>query len=209
MRTRATLSRGDVIRTWRRGVSFDLIVSSLLPDDYGVVSCVNTDLNVDIGPPEGDEEEQIAEQGIPRNHGKPSKNASIDPWGGGRLLSQQQPVPQTRLKEYDVPPRTKRELPPEPEANVKVGVCNIQIRGQTPAGSSATGRRRFNITTATMSDLFGFASQVCEGVNPSTIRLVTRFPRRVFQVSTDEGEGEVLESVGISQGSEMFMVETI
>ena len=52
-RARATLTRGDVVRAWRRGVPYDLIVRDVSPSSYGAVCCVNTDLNVDIDLPEG------------------------------------------------------------------------------------------------------------------------------------------------------------
>jgi hypothetical protein len=81
IRTRATLSRGDVIRTWRRGVSFDLIVSEISPADYamdfGVVSCVNTDLNVDIGPAEGMEKEEENGQKIDTAQQKPVNGRTL------------------------------------------------------------------------------------------------------------------------------------
>ena len=74
---------------------------------------------------------------------------------------------------------------------------------------------RRTYATLTLPDLFAFASQVCSGVDQSAFRLVTRFPRRVFRVSSD-GEGEAcfaadatLESAGIGIGQEMFMVETV
>lgn len=215
MRTRATLSRGDVIRTWRRGVSFDLIVSILTPTEYGAVSCINTNLNVDIGPPEG--EEDATSNDVGNNIPKPATKTT-NPMGGGRLLSE--PSPPTKLPGSMPSPIDAAVesivLPPEPAANVKEGVCNIQIRGRTPSGNSAAGRRRFDTTTAIMSDLFAFASQVCDGVNPTAFRLVTRFPRQVFRVASSGGVGDdcfaadaTLESAGIGQGQEMFMVETV
>jgi len=215
MRTRATLSRGDVIRTWRRGVSFDLIVSSLTPAEYGAVSCVNTDLNVDIGPPEGEESEKSGENADGVAESAPN---TTNRKTGGRLLSE--PSPTTKSDGSTplptVPSTELVELPPEPAAEIKEGVCNIQIRGRTSSGSSASGRRRFDITTATMSDLFAFASRVCGGPNPASFRLVTRFPRRVFRVSSPQGEGgscfaadATLESAGIGEGQEIFMIEPV
>ena len=211
MRTRATLSKGDVIRTWRRGVSFDLIVSSLSPETFGTVSCINTNINVDIGPPEGggEVEDESAKDG--KAGAKPGQHSMGA--GGGRTLSeplQQQPASSTETSA----PITAIELPPEPDESKKEGVCNIQIRGRTPSGNSAAGRRRFDITTATIANLFAFASNICEGSHPSSFRLVTRFPRRVFQLASSTVEGgyadnATLESVGLTQGQEMFMVESV
>jgi hypothetical protein len=222
MRTRATLSRGDVIRTWRRGVSYDLIVSTLEPGTFGVVSCVNTDMNVDIGPPEG--ENTDGNGGGDTSFAGNSENVGsrADPLAGGRLLSAQPPTSHAPNKKSN----SDLVLPPEPGEDVKVGVCNIQIRGRTSSGSMNTGRRRFLIGSTTMKELFAFASQsCCDGADPMTFRLVTRFPRRVLALSpsslaSDCADGErvndgyfdgdmTLESVGIGQGQEMFMVEMI
>ena len=92
--------------------------------------------------------------------------------------------------------------------DVKLGVCNIQIRGRTLSGTDATGRRRFDVASATLADLFDFASNVCGGIEPTTFHLVTRFPRRVFTLNVGDDKA-TLESVGISPGQEMFMVESI
>ena len=56
-------------------------------------------------------------------------------------------------------------------------------------------------------DLFAFGSHVCDGADPSGFRLVTRFPRRVFQLEGSFAPNATLESAGIGQGQEMFMVE--
>lgn len=224
IRTRATLSRGDVIRTWRRGVSYDLIVSSLEPGKFGVVSCVNTDINVDIGPP--DVEDGIVGGGDDNNAKNLSGNMRINPLGGGRLLSEDVPSPMPQNKKTNI----ELILPPEPGEDVKIGVCVIQIHGRTSSGSVVTGRRRFLIGSTLVKELFAFASQsCCDGADPMTFRLVTRFPRRVFALSSSSssskldgigGDGErvdegffdgdmTLEKAGIRQGQEMFMVELI
>ena len=193
MRTRATLSLGDVIRTWRRGVEFDLIVSSLSPARYGSVSCVNTDLNVDIGPAEGMEEEDYEE-------GEPSKAETIESsQGSGRVLSA--PSPQSsQSPASDAPAAETADLPPEPPIDAKEGVCTIQIRS-----SSGAAKRRFDTSTATADNLFDFASSVC-GKSKSAFRLVTRFPRRVFQL--DDGNA-TLKCIGLVDGQEMLMVEIL
>ena len=205
MRTRATLSKGDVIRTWRRGVSFDLIVSSLSPAQFGAVSCINTNLNVDIGPPESETGE------AEKNNNTNQSEAKTEPKTSGRLLSE--PTSQTtRSKESTMPQQSKNDafeqLPPEPAESVKEGICNVLIRGRTPSGNSASGRRRFDIRSTTIGQLFAFASYVCEGA--VGFRLVTRFPRKVFAIGDELGcfaPNMTLENVGIGQGQEMFMVE--
>lgn len=207
IRTRATLSKGDVIRTWRRGVSFDLIVSKLAPADYaadyGVVSCVNTDLNVDIGPPEGmDKEKSETSDGKP-THEQSSSGTS------GRTLGQSQPT-STSMPSKPAPIATQIDLPPEPPENETAGVCVVQIRGR---GSNSTGRRRFKTNSTTIGDLFAFASSI-GGDDVSSFKLVTRFPRKVFLLSSSGGAdcynpGDTLESAGIADGQVMFMIEQI
>ena len=81
-------------------------------------------------------------------------------------------------------------------------MCTVQIRGD-----GATGRRRFDIKATTMTNLFAFASVSCNlnDVEGKSFRLVTRFPRRVFEDANDT----TLEEAGIGQGQEMFMVERL
>ncbi|KAL7436111.1 hypothetical protein ACHAXM_005023 [Skeletonema potamos] len=210
IRTRATLSKGDVIRTWRRGVSFDLIVSNLSPSEFGVVSCVNTDLNVDIGPPD---EDDLAGLNVKPDHveGKESKQSVM---GQGRLLSedtQQKQRKEVLSSVIETKSEPAVDLAPEPAYDKVEGVCKIQIRGRSTTGDTISGIRRFDVEMATMHDLFQYASSIC-GADPKALRLVTRFPRRVFAMSSEGEQGHVgndatLKSVGINQGQELFMVE--
>ena len=204
MRTRATLSRGDVIRTWRRGTSFDLIVSSLSPAQFGAVSCINTNLNVHFASLENDDmkDEPLAEDNV-----KPEPVGSrILGTGSGRLLSEPAQPQESKSIETTSSKSQVIELPPEPANDIKEGVCTIQVRGRTPSGNTVTGRRRFVCTTSTLSHLFSFASHVCDGADPTIFRLVTRFPRRELQLTT-MNENKTLESLDISQGQESFIVE--
>ena len=220
MRTRATLSRGDVIRTWRRGVSYDLIVSTVEPNVFGVVSCVNTDMNVDIGPPDAEADGKVGDSSSAADTngggGNSLENGAKSAASVGRILSEvSSRFPQSKKSNNEL------ILPPEPGEDIKVGVCRIQIHGRNSSGSNmVTGRRRFLIGSTTMKELFAFASQTCcDGADPMTFRLVTRFPRRVYALASsssssvgDEGcfDGDMtLETAGIGQGQEMFMVEMI
>ncbi|KAL7531897.1 hypothetical protein ACHAWF_003957 [Thalassiosira exigua] len=210
MRTRATLSEGDVVRTWRRGTAYDLVVAEVKPGRYGAVSCVDTDLNVDIGPAEGTEDGAGDGDSPVQSSSEGAMPKSKAP-NGGRTLSE----PASRARLDDPAPSSAgvasphtADLPPEPPEDVKAGVCAVRIRGRSASGSAATGMRRFDVKTATLSDLFAFASVVCEGADPTRFRLVTRFPRRVFQLSGGDADpGATLEEAGVGEGQEMFMVE--
>lgn len=207
MRTRATLSKGDVIRTWRRGVSFDLIVSKLVPEEFGVVSCVNTDLNVDIGPPE---EEDLNVKPKEQQSEEVKEGSGQSVMGQGRLLSEDTSQKhQTVAAAAETKPEV--ELAPEPAEDKVEGVCYIQIRGRSTTGDNVTGRRRFDVDVSTMNDLFQYASFIC-GADPKALQLVTRFPRRVFMLSSDDEQGQVnndaaLKNSGINQRQELFMIE--
>jgi len=204
MRTRATLSRGDVIRTWRRGTSFDLIVSTLSPAQFGAVSCINTNLNVDFASCENDD---MKDEPLAEDNAKPEPvDSRVLGTGSGRLLSEPAQPQIGKSNETTSSKSQVIELPPEPANDMKEGVCTIQVRGRTPSGKTVTGRRRFACTTSTLSHLFSFASHVCDGANPTMFRLVTRFPRRELQLTTTNAN-KTLESLDIRQGQESFIVE--
>jgi hypothetical protein len=201
VRSRATLSLGDVVKTWKRGVEYDLIVSDLNPRGYGVVSCVDTDLNVEFGSPD-----EMIDNHLKGEVGAASNMAAEENDDVGAIPTPMNSTP--KLDNSTVVTTKLRELIPEPPMDVKLGVCNIQIRGRTLSGTDATGRRRFDVASSTLADLFDFASNVCGGIEPTTFRLVTRFPRRVFTLNVGDDKA-TLESAGISPGQEMFMVESI
>ena len=231
MRTRATLSMGDVIRTWRRGVSFDLVVSKLSSvassEYYGAVSCVNTDLNVDIGVPEGERgggQDGNDDAMGAASRSKEKANGTRKDSGGGRTLagpslSPSQPTSTANTKQSQQTTNITAELPPEPPENETAGVCTVQIRGGG-IGTTNSGRRRFKTDTCTIGDLFSFASNV-SGHDLSSFRLVTRFPRKVYRLSSSSAEEEssdemdcyeaedLLQNVGIVNGQILFMIEKL
>ena len=203
-------------------MSFDLIVSSLSPSEFGVVSCVNTDLNVDIGPPDEDELADLNVKPKPAVESKAHHEVKSSAMGEGKGRMLSEDTQRCERKEVDSGNEPKisamvDDLIPEPATDKVEGVCNVQIRGRAASGDSVTGRRRFDVTVATMKDLFHFAATVCGG-DPLTIRLVTRFPRRVFALSSNESieggqlyenDSATLLSVGIDQGQELFMIENM
>ena len=203
IRTRATLSVSDCVHTWHRGKKFDLMVKDVTPSGFGAVSCINTDIEVDFSAPEGMQEDATSTE-IPKAKESEAKESSSFAPGTGYKLSDGPPK-----SSHDVPSASSQDqstpavdLPDEPPAEQKDNVCTVQIRGD-----GATGRRRFDIQTTTMRDLFAFASASCNlnDLEGQSFRLVTRFPRRVFEDSNDT----TLEGAGIGQGQEMFMVERL
>lgn len=218
IRTRATLSIGDTVATWHRGVKYDLTVASVTPADWRAVSCINTDIEVDIGPNE--EAERLAEEAA---NAKFTSNASSSNDGGGQTLGGQTLGGQTlggagqSASSVSNPGQTlggstssssestavaasiveTADLIPEPPTDQSEGVCTVQIRADKGAG-----RRRFDVNVATVGDLFAFASSL---TGQESFQLVTRFPRRVVTLI----EGAVLSEAGIQAGQELFMVEAV
>ena len=203
IRTRATLSVNDCVHSWHRGKKFDLVVKDVTPSDFGAVSCINTDIEVDFSAPEGMEESLSAEK--PKAEETDANPSSSFAPGSGYKLSDGPPKSSqedVRVDSSQNVPTPVIDLPDEPPADQKDNVCSVQIRGD-----NATGRRRFDIKATAMKNLFAFASVSCNlnDVEGKSFRLVTRFPRRVFEDANDT----TLEEAGIGQGQEMFMVERL
>ena len=203
IRTRATLSVNDCVHSWHRGKKFDLVVKDVTPSGFGAVSCINTDIEVDFSAPEGMKESLTAE--VPKAEETDANSSSCFAPGSGCKLSDGPPKSSQEDARVDSSQNVSTpviNLPDEPPADQKDNVCTVQIRGD-----GATGRRRFDIKATTMKNLFAFASVSCNlnDVEGKSFRLVTRFPRRVFEDANDT----TLEETGIGQGQEMFMVERL
>merc|ERR1711879_73217 len=97
-----------------------------------------------------------------------------------------------------------KELLPEPPIEQKEHVCTVQLRGGNAYGNGGNGRRRFDVTQATVGDLFAFAYHALSGgtqqdaatSSSSSFSLVTRFPRRVLTTGMSKS---TLQDAGISQ----------
>jgi len=200
IRTKATLSLNDNVHCWHRGKKFDMTVSSLTPNTYNAVSCINTDIEVHIGSADIDKESDKHEE----NGENPSKiQTAVDANGAGRVLGRSLGSNNNDSKENNgmissiLPFDTlKSNLPQKPSPHEKENVCLIQIRGDGKAG-----KRRFDVQKSTVNDLYVFAASVMDD-QIKCFRLVTRFPRRVIEL-----EDSTLKDAGINQGQEMFMIE--
>lgn len=191
IRTRATLSVNDMVHTWHRGKKYDLRVTKVIPPTYGAITCINTELEVDLGEAEGIGGAEQATTPV----------AQVDPSVGqtlgssfGRRLNDE-PAPTNAPAPVTV--TAANELLPEPPADCTEGICTVQIRAD-----GAHGRRRFDVRKAAMKDLFAFAETLTKGEH--NFRLVTRFPRNVF---TRDSETTTLIDSGIQSGQELFLVE--
>ena len=209
IRTRATLSVGDTVQTWHRGVSYDLLVSKVIPSTYHAITCINTDIEVELG--------EVKDFPAPREPPPAGTTSAPAPvaestghiLSGGRMLSSSSPPPSVST----VPATTKKpqelittNLLPEPPLDQKDGVCTVQLRAD---GISPT-RRRFDVQVATLQDLFDFAKNVLESYSNDSgpFRLVTRFPRKVFELD-DGTKQNLMSDAGIQSGQELMMVERI
>ncbi|KAL3943657.1 MAG: hypothetical protein SGBAC_002277 [Bacillariaceae sp.] len=202
IRTRATLSKGDMVCTWHRGVRFDLKVTKVIPSTYNAVTCINTDIEVDIGEAEAPVTNTQPSANVDSAEKSASKTASAPAGGftsGGQTLggSSSSTIPmETTAAAFPM----EVDLLPEPPADVKQGVCTVHIQH-----SQGTGKRRFLVAEATMKDLFAFADHLL-GAAQGTYRLVTRFPRKVWTLD-GTSSGHSLADAGIVAGQERFMVE--
>jgi hypothetical protein len=195
IRTRATLSKGDVVCTWHRGVQFDLKVTKVIPSTYDAVTCINTDIEVDIG-----EAETSVNDAKTSSAALDTTTAGGGFTTGGQVLggSSSMPMETTEPSPAAAAPM-EVDLLPEPPADVKQGVCTVHIQH-----SGGTGKRRFVVAEATMKDLFAFGDHLLG--SGRSYRLVTRFPRKVWTL--EEGNrGQSLADAGIPGGQERFMVE--
>lgn len=204
IRTRATLSKGDMVCTWHRGVRFDLKVTKVIPSTYNAVTCINTDIEVDIGEAEAPVTDTKPGANVDSAENIPASRAASAPAGGfttgGQTLggSSSSTIPMETTAAA-VPMEV--DLLPEPPAELKQGVCTVHIQH-----SQGTGKRRFLVAEATMKDLFAFADHLL-GAAQGTYRLVTRFPRKVWTLDGSSNSGQSLADAGIVAGQERFMVE--
>lgn len=197
IRTRGSLNVGDRMYCWFRGKKFDLNVQNVEPADLGAISCVNCDIEVDIAPP------PVQNSG---DSGESAENATAHELptsvsGGYRLSDGPMEEKPSSSGPFET---TKRniELPPEPPEDQKDNVIVVQIRG-----AGKVSRRRFE-TSATVKSLFDFAISadlIDEATVGAPFKLVTQFPRRVYQVGSID-EDRSLGDLGLAK-QEMFIVE--
>jgi hypothetical protein len=200
--TRATLSVGDVVSTWHRGVEYPLRVEEVRPNQVKAISCINTDLEVEIGANQEWEDIVRRQQEFRSDSVKSGSKVAVTTsgqWieGKGRLLGGGFKLSEGATEKAHVSATTSVTLLPEPPIGQTQDVCTVQIR----AGNRSTARRRFDVIQATVGDLLAFASTI---VADGNFQLVSRFPRRVFAASQERLH---LKDAGLAEGQELLLVE--
>ena len=227
IRTRATLTIGDVVSTWHRGKKFDLDVTKVIPSYFRGVTCINTDIEVEIGETKINNVAKNEESN--NNNSNNSQSKATNEETGFRLGTGKKTTTSSLLKEDKgekeagaLKQTSVNVLPisllPEPPIDKKDGVCTVQIRY-----SGGNGKRRFSIDTAKVKDLFAFASSLMNR-DERSFQLVTRYPRKELHLietnksdsdnksnsSSQTGMAELtLNQAGLQQGQEMLMVEDL
>jgi hypothetical protein len=204
VRTRATLSVGDLVKTWSRGVEYDLHVTAVVPNTYRAVVCINTDIEVEFAP-------QPTVESRASNEQSPS-HAMAGASLGRTLMDSAAPVSALPVRASEATNSAARRvsnLLPEAPADQTEGICVVQFRLER-----ASAKRRFDIRMATVSDLYDFAeSALLEGdvgsAVSSSFRLVTQFPRREILRPAANGDNRTLAEVGIAIGQELLILERI
>lgn len=202
IRTRATLSVGDKASTWHRGTKFELNVTKIHPSKFQAVTCINTDIEVEIGETTTKDEKEV----VKTSHTEESPQRTTSTTSGFRLGTGQSATPSSQVQACapshgGQTQMSPIELLPEPPIDQKTGVCTVQIRY-----SGGRGKRRFAIDTSQGKDLFAFAASLTNR-NERTFRLVTRFPRR--ELSLADTAELTLQQAGLQQGQEMLMIEEL
>lgn len=186
IRTRGCLNVGDLVHCWFRGKKFDLTVADVYPESLRAISCVNCDIEVDIIPVGNStsSESDAFKEPVERTES-----------GGYRLGGSvaDPSVSLNKIEQNNVMSQTK--LPVEPQEGEREGVITIQIKG---LGKSS--KRRF-FEHDKLDSIFDFV--IADGLSSThdNFRLVTRYPRRVFE----RGEGTISD-YNFSK-TEVFLVE--
>merc|ERR1712071_239704 len=215
IRTRATLSLNDTVYCWHRGQKYDISVTSVTPRKFNAISCINTDIEVDIGAITDEKEESKSNDMISETNEhviSNNKKTTISPkgrtLGSSKTTTTTATINETTSISYN---KATDFISPEPPSDQKINVCTIQIRGS----DGKMNRRRFDIIQHTISELFVYANTINGGgVGTDTesrsisFRLVTRFPRRVFELQTDNWN-KYLKDVGLEEGQEMLLIERL
>ena len=208
IRTRAVLAVGDIVHAWHRGKQYNVFVSHVTPAAYGAISIINTDLTVEFGSAE-ESEQQKGEESKSEETVQQSTNATSTSGGytlaGSRPTESSSSSSSTGGNNNDTTTASSASaeaviLPEEPPESA-TDILLVQIR----SSSGGSIQRRLSVTHHSLTDLFTVAQSMI--TNTTGFRLVTRFPRRVWEMPTKSDEDKSLQEAGFSAGKELLMVE--
>jgi hypothetical protein len=195
IRTRGSLNEGDLMHCWFRGKKFDLSVQNVFPSDVGAISCVNCDIEVDIAPPASSNSSD--KSGADTTNENEANKVISNSLSGGYKLSDS---PSEKGAGFpDTLSKRKIELAPEP-LDGETDIIVVQVRGR-----GKTSRRKF-LLSSPLKQLFDFV--IAEGMvaDTNSFKVVTRFPRRVYEIGSGD-EQSSFQELGMSK-QEAFIVET-
>jgi len=194
VRTRTTLSIGDTLHGWYRGIQYDLEVESLLPNGFGAISCIDTDITLHINSLKSNEDDLTKSSSSSKLAPSINSPAKVMKPESNQPQVSQPPQPTTKLP---LNPSEIKGLLEEPPIDQTQNICQIQIRSRD--GQSI--KRRFDICKNTLSDVFSFVSKSLS--LEQNFQLVTRFPRNVY----GKNDNGVLMDIGFVQGQQLLMIE--
>ena len=204
----STMTLGDIITVWYRGIAHPLKVIELKPSEKGIL--LDTDVEVDLD--NSLENKRITDEEAASEEAQSKANSDNGhKLGGSKACSSSQSHLGKDLSpsavSAPVPVQSAFEassviLPSEPEQDAE-DVVSIRVR--TPAGN--TINRRF-YRKQPFIHLFEFASVEMK-VEKKVLQLSTRFPNRVFTLNEIEPSDVSFFEAGITASQEMFLASLI
>lgn len=206
----STLTLGDIITVWYRGIAHPLKVIEMKPSDKGVL--LDTDVEVDLD--NSLENKRITDEEAAAEEAQSKVDSDNGHKQGGYKLSSSSSIhtgseysPSPVGASASAPVQTASEtstvtLPSEPEQDAE-DIVSIRVR--TPAGN--TINRRF-YRKQPFIHLFEFASVEMK-VEKRVLQLSTRFPNRVFTLNEIEPSDVSFFEAGITASQEMFLASLL
>lgn len=204
----STLTLGDIITVWYRGIAHPLKVIEMKPSDKGVL--LDTDVEVDLD--NSLENKRITDEEAAAEEAQSKVESDIGHKLGGHQLSSSSsiysgsefsPSPVGASAPVQSASETSTvTLPSEPEQDAE-DIVSIRVR--TPGGN--TINRRF-YRKQPFIHLFEFASVEMK-VEKRVLQLSTRFPNRVFTLNDIEPSDVSFFEAGITASQEMFLASLL
>lgn len=198
----ATLSVGDLLTVWYRGVEHKTRVMEARPADAGCL--IDTNVEVDLDTSEEFQRHTMSTEATVLN-GDSSTKKTIPSSGSSYsyklgMFSEASAVKVVPAVDMSL------QFPPEPSADITENCIDCRIK--TPAGRLL--QRRFRQQDFLLG-LFHYCvselgTEVC--TDPSRLQLNTRFPKRQFTIN-DAVDDKTFEDVGLTSSQEMFLLSIV